>query len=59
MIISEYGSEVWEEFELRAGLELHEWEDSKFYPDADFFDIANMVVSLPKLNSEKVSSLTD
>jgi hypothetical protein len=55
MIIGEYGASVWKNIEHYAGLETSEWKDSEFYPDEAFFDMVNMVVSLPEMNSEKVT----
>ena len=54
MVIREYGAEVWDSIELHAGLETYDWTDSEFYPDEDFFDMVDVVVSLPNMDSEKV-----
>ena len=58
MIISAYGNAAWSKVELRTGMEVCEWEDSKFYPDEAFFDMIDVVVKILELTSQEVKLLT-
>lgn len=57
MIIGEYDTAIWNAIAL-SGLKTSDWNDSQFYPDKDFFDMVNVVVALPNINSEEVGSIT-